>query len=329
MNDPLVSIIIPAKNEEMTIDKVLNALQASIGSVEQRCEVILVDNDSADSTALIAKRHGCKVVKDFSNSISKLRNCGGRFARGEILAFLDADCAVDPRWIRYCLENFHDHTIAIVGTRAIPDPTNATWVETAWYNLFTGSERPDYPEWIGTSNLFVRKNVFDEIAGFNAQLETAEDVDFCRRVRPRHRIFLEKRIDTIHLRESKTVGELFRRELRRGMFSLRHFLTSNAKVDDFASTFMPLIVAIMLAMVLVVLVISGTNIFILPIIVCLLLMPVALMIKKRAIVANLKEFAKVYAVSSVYILARAVSACKELTIIVLTKYGRIRRKLDR
>ena len=69
-----------------------------------------------------------------------------------------------------------------MGTRAIPDLKNATWVEKAWHNLISGSERPDFVDWLGTSNLFVRREEFLGLGGFSESLIAGKDVDLGFRI---------------------------------------------------------------------------------------------------------------------------------------------------
>lgn len=313
-----IDVIIPAKNEGMIIKNVITAVKNAINECDFDVNIIVVDNDSTDNTRELAKEMGCKVILDYSNAIAKLRNVGAHSSSAEILAFLDADCLVDPGWVRLCIENFCNDKIAIVGTRAVPDFTNATWVERGWYNLFSGVSRPDYPDWLGTSNLFVRKYVFDGIGGFDESLGTAEDVDFCRRVSANHLIYLEKRVDTIHLRESKSIPDLFKREVRRGKFSLRQFFKSNVKSKELFSAFVPLFIVIMFALGVVALISSFYKLSIALLLLTICVLPLLLIFKKKALVTSVVGFAGVYAVATTYLFARAVAACQELAVILNT-----------
>lgn len=172
-----VSIIIPAKDEEEYIGDCLRCLNQAIAEYGGCIEVIIVDNGSKDSTKDIAKEFKCKIIEAPGVSIGAARNAGVREAKGEIIAFLDADCLVHPKWITYCIEHVKDVQIGAVGTRNIPDIRKATWVERCFYKLISGAERPNYVDWLGTLNLFVRKDLFNEVGGFDESLKTAEDVN--------------------------------------------------------------------------------------------------------------------------------------------------------
>ena len=96
---PRYSLIIPAYNEEAylprlldTVDRARERYRAGAGAIE----VIVADNASTDGTARIAHARGCRVMAVGKRVIGAARNGGARAARGEILAFIDADSQIHP-----------------------------------------------------------------------------------------------------------------------------------------------------------------------------------------------------------------------------------------
>ncbi len=96
---PRFSLIIPAYNEERylprlldTVDAARAAYRAGTGSIE----VIVADNASTDGTADIAQSRGCVVSQVSVRRIASVRNCGAAAARGDLLAFVDADMRIHP-----------------------------------------------------------------------------------------------------------------------------------------------------------------------------------------------------------------------------------------
>ena len=79
-----LSAIIIAKNEQDLIRGVLD-------SIKFCDEIILIDNDSEDNTAQIAKDRGAKVFKNSTNDFSELRNKGAEEASGDFLFYIDCD----------------------------------------------------------------------------------------------------------------------------------------------------------------------------------------------------------------------------------------------
>jgi glycosyltransferase involved in cell wall biosynthesis len=100
MNDrPSVSVIVPVFNGERVVRPLLNSL-LHLDYPRDRYEILLVDNGSTDSTVPVAREFPVRVLSEPSvRSSYAARNLGIAEARHEILAFTDADCVVDPRWI--------------------------------------------------------------------------------------------------------------------------------------------------------------------------------------------------------------------------------------
>jgi len=94
------SVIIPAYNEEQHIEAAVIALKRQTVP-ETDFEIIVVDNNSEDSTTEIAKKAGAhKIVKETKQGTNMARQRGAEEGRGEILVFLDADCVPPPDWLR-------------------------------------------------------------------------------------------------------------------------------------------------------------------------------------------------------------------------------------
>lgn len=314
MTPQTVSIILPAKNEAQNIARVLTSLKAAISEYPGWCEVLLIDNGSTDATREIAASYGCKVYEDRSASISRLRNIGVEKSAGEIIGFLDSDCLVDPQWICSCIEKLADKKIGLTGTRAIPDFDDATWVETAWYRLISGVERPDFPNWIGSSNMFISRMLFLAVGGFDEHLTTAEDVNLCHKVRQSHLVCLNKSITTIHLRESKTLFDLLKRELWRGKGSIRQFIESKRKQDDALSVFVPSLHISCSCAALAFLPVNPSLSSLL--FAFILVLPVGLMFRKRAQIATSSDYMQVYLVAFTFLLSRSLAIAVELFTIL-------------
>lgn len=90
--DPLVTIVLPAKNEQAAIGRTLRALPVStLRALGLQSEVFVLDGRSQDATAAIAKHWGARVVADPEpGKGAALRNAIGLF-RGQYVVMLDAD----------------------------------------------------------------------------------------------------------------------------------------------------------------------------------------------------------------------------------------------
>jgi glycosyltransferase involved in cell wall biosynthesis len=96
---PFVSIIVPVYNGGLTIDALLTSLTA-LDYPDGRFEIIVVDNKSTDDSRKRIKKHPVTLVEETQiQSSYAARNRGIDVAKGEILAFTDADCVADPGWL--------------------------------------------------------------------------------------------------------------------------------------------------------------------------------------------------------------------------------------
>lgn len=106
-----VSVVIPARNEEKYIGK---CLQSLLEQEEKADEIIVVDNNSSDKTAEIAKSYGARVIKEKTQGITYARTLGFNSAKFEIIARVDADTTVPKDWILRIKKDFEDNNTNVV-----------------------------------------------------------------------------------------------------------------------------------------------------------------------------------------------------------------------
>ena len=111
---PKISIIIPAKNEEKLIRNCLSSLQA-LDYPKEKLEIIVVDGLSTDHTMDVAREMGAIVLRNGKQTVSPGRNLGFENAKGELIAFTDADCIVDKQWLASSIKYFEKEEVACVG----------------------------------------------------------------------------------------------------------------------------------------------------------------------------------------------------------------------
>lgn len=100
---PMISVIIPAHNEEGYLGRTLDALARQNYSC---FEVIVVANGCTDTTPMEAVGKCNRLVVISQKSLGVARNLGARLARGEILLFLDADTLLEPAALRSVAAEF-------------------------------------------------------------------------------------------------------------------------------------------------------------------------------------------------------------------------------
>jgi glycosyltransferase involved in cell wall biosynthesis len=92
----LITVVVCAKNEEKYIEKCLKCLKRQT----LKPEIVVVDGHSSDRTVKIAEKYADKIVKEKkARGISYARNLGWKNAKGDIVAYCDADCLPPEDWV--------------------------------------------------------------------------------------------------------------------------------------------------------------------------------------------------------------------------------------
>ena len=201
----------PALNEAQSLESVFDAIN-DLDYRKENIEIILIDNGSRDETISIAIRRGAFVIESPNGNIGKLRNLGAERATGNILAFLDSDCIVDPQWLKNAIPHLMQRNVGAVGchTRI---PKNATWVEKT-LDFHANKQGVKEVEYLPTANLIMKREVFEKVEGFNPKSETGEDSDLCHKIRGLNlKLISDTKIHVIHLGYPKTLKELFKKEM--------------------------------------------------------------------------------------------------------------------
>lgn len=170
------SVIIPAFNEEELLPATLVALYEAMKEINRPGQIIVVDNNSTDATAEIAKAHGALVVFEPINQISRARNAGVAAATGSFLVFVDADSLVSAGLLGLALSQLDSGRCCGGGSTVQFDETNEkaekilrfwTWVSIK-YSLAAGSF------------MFCLREGFEAIGGFSESVYAGEEIWFCR-----------------------------------------------------------------------------------------------------------------------------------------------------
>lgn len=222
---PLVSIIIPALNEEKNIGQCLEAIK-HLDFHKENLEVIVVDNGSSDKTVEIAKLLGAQVVIKADASIASLRNLGAGIAQGDVLAFVDADCVVARFWLAEALRELENRDVGAAGSN-MQLGKQGTWVSQAWEFKKIGKNKRREVDWIQSGNLIIKRKCFEDVGGFDNRLNVCEDSDICYRIKSSgYKVISNPAICSYHLGFTNTLRSFFIKELWHGKDILRVFCIS-------------------------------------------------------------------------------------------------------
>jgi glycosyltransferase involved in cell wall biosynthesis len=181
---PLVSVIVCAYNAERTLRECLDSLRRIR---YPSFEVIVVDDGSIDGTRRIAETFPeFRLISHENRGLSAARNDGIRAARGEVVAFTDSDCAVDPDWLTFLVHRLLSGEFAGVGGPNLP-PAEDDWVADAVSRAPGGPMHVLLSDWEaehipGCNMAFWRRHLHD-VGLFDPVFRTAgDDVDICWRL---------------------------------------------------------------------------------------------------------------------------------------------------
>ncbi|HUV71718.1 MAG TPA: glycosyltransferase [Clostridia bacterium] len=116
MQKPLVSVVIPAYNEEKRIKKCLRTVFKQ-DFPQDSYEVVVVDNNSQDKTIEIVKKTfpKARIVKENQQGTVFARIKGAQEAKGEIVAMTDSDSQVPQTWLKKIFKAYEDKEVVAVG----------------------------------------------------------------------------------------------------------------------------------------------------------------------------------------------------------------------
>ncbi len=206
----MVSFIIPAFNEASVLGDTLSAIHAYASCIDHY-EVIVVNNNSTDATREVAEKMGANVIDSDGLTIASIRNEGVANCKGNILVFLDADVLLTQEWqinINAQLDELYANPHIVTGSRCHP-PSNNNWLNVHWYSLMKNQAA----SYINSGHLITTRKLFNLVGGFTDNLETAEDHDFCQKVKQVNGIVKPNfSLVTIHDGYPKTLRHFIQRE---------------------------------------------------------------------------------------------------------------------
>jgi cellulose synthase/poly-beta-1,6-N-acetylglucosamine synthase-like glycosyltransferase len=242
-NLPFVSIIIPVRNFERTIEKTFEYL-LDVDYPPDSWEWVIADGGSTDKTVSIIKNWQQKypfiklVAVPNCPSPGFARNKALEAVKGEFLFFTDADCAPDKNWIREMLKHFErDEKIAAVGgevytLKVDPDNLVEAWCQHFRFNMVSPRYGfikegyfPDFPKeprpsdiaghkgyFFGTCNVAYRKQALEKIGARFWDRPTGEDMNLsyeCRRAGFKFYFAPKAKVDHMHRADMKALRKVW------------------------------------------------------------------------------------------------------------------------
>jgi glycosyltransferase involved in cell wall biosynthesis len=198
---PLVSVIIPAKNNEKTLARCLLSIQQQS---YPNMEIIVIDAFSTDQTRNLAERLGAQVMQ-LRGERTKAKNYGTQLASGDYVFFVDSDMVLQPDVVRECLDTCVKGAVGVI----IPEASigKGVWVRIRDFErkMYQGTK-------MESARFFVRKHVL-EVGGFDEDIITYEESTLPQKLE-RHGYEVNARIKSfiLHDEDGFDIGKWLRKK---------------------------------------------------------------------------------------------------------------------
>ena len=222
---PSVTVIVPVRNGEQTIQPLLESLQ-KLDYERNEVELIVVDGNSTDKTREIVQEYPVELIIEKRKGLNLARNVGIKHGNGEIVAFTDADCVVPPNWITKIVENFKDPKVSCVGgsAKALDSDFVSQYADNSIVRLmpfFTKREelervKPFFRHPAGC-NMAYRRKVAEEVGYFDENIRYGfDEVEFADRIcKAGYKMVLDPKVLVWHKHRS-TLGEFLKQNFQYG-----------------------------------------------------------------------------------------------------------------
>lgn len=237
----LVSVIVPARNEEPDIAACIEAIGAQDHPLD-RLEVLVVDGASSDGTTAVAEqalaRHpfgAARVLRSEGGSTPGNLNAGLGAATGDVVCRVDARSVIEPHHVRTCVAVLADRPDVVVvggGQRALPRDRSArsVGIARALNNPYAmglsryrrnASSGPSDTVYLGA----FRTGDLRAVGGWDERLPTNQDFDLNRRLAARGTVWFESSLHTGYL-PRRSLSELWAQYRRFGRWKVRYWRTT-------------------------------------------------------------------------------------------------------
>ena len=222
---PSVTVIVPVRNGEQTIQPLLESLQ-KLDYDRNKVEVIVVDGNSTDKTREIVKEYPVNLVVEKRNGLNIARNTGIKCSNGEIVAFTDSDCMVSQNWITKIVENFKDPKVGCVGgsTKALDNDFVSQYADNSIVRLMPFFRKREELEKVkpffrhpAGCNMAFRRKVAEEVGYFDENIQYGfDEVEFADRVcMAGYKMVLDPEVSVWH-KHRATLGDFMKQNFQYG-----------------------------------------------------------------------------------------------------------------
>jgi len=174
----MISVIIPTFNESDRIEDCLQQFRSTDRDLIS--EIIVTDGGSSDDTREIASRCDGVIVIKTEGSRASAMNAGAKFATGDILLFIHADCRLEPFGLRPIANSLSNPKFYVAGAFDLEIDSKKLGLRlvTLFANIRSWLTGVPY----GDQAIFVRRDIYESIGGYPS-IPIMEDVSLCRQLK--------------------------------------------------------------------------------------------------------------------------------------------------
>jgi cellulose synthase/poly-beta-1,6-N-acetylglucosamine synthase-like glycosyltransferase len=279
MEYPFVSVVVGIRNEERFIEECIESL-LRLDYPQDLYEIIIVDGMSTDKTRDLVQKYPVLLLLNKKKNVAAARNLGVENAIGDLVAFTDGDCKVDPQWLKILvreMQNAPGGVVCVGGPNLIfdSDPVfgrvvgyaQETFLGSGGSAQSKNSTKKHYVSSLPNCNAMYKKSAIQEVGYFDERFLIGQDGDLNYRIGKKgHKFLYIPDAQVLHHRKG-TLKSFSVRMFKYGMWMAELFKKHGEFVRWYA--FLPS-VAIVFAFVLLI----SSIIYYIPILFLLALMAI-------------------------------------------------------
>jgi len=270
MEYPFVSVVVGIRNEEKFIEECIESL-LKLDYPQDLYEIIIVDGMSTDKTRELVQKYPVRLLLNERKNVAAARNLGVENSRGDLVAFTDGDCKVDPQWLKNLvseIQNAPEDVVCVGGPNLIFD-TDPVFGRVVGYaqETFLGSggsaqsknsTRKHYVNSLPNCNAMYKKYAILRVGGFDEKFIVGQDGDLNYRIGKKgHKFLYVPEAQVLHHRRG-TLKSFSVRMFKYGMWMAELFKKHGEFVRWYA--FLPSIAIIFAVSLLIASIIDFTPI---------------------------------------------------------------------
>jgi glycosyltransferase involved in cell wall biosynthesis len=178
-----VALVIPGRNSASTIERCLEAVQPLLASGALSEILFVNDHSTDDSVERVRQFCGVKVLESPARGAAAARNAGWRATHTDWIWFVDADCVVGPDTLDRLRRGAHELTADAIGGSYSNLQCGRLVAELIHEEMVARHESMGSKVTFAiTANLLCRRNVLEQLGGFDESLRLAQDLDLAYRL---------------------------------------------------------------------------------------------------------------------------------------------------